>query len=103
MQGGADLPGEFVALRRRLGPALAADEYWAVGGLDNEELEYYLQAAAFVIHGNHLLKFRKGGREKPHTRFVKVRAAGPPPPPRARRATHACPCPAGAGLAGQQH
>ena len=39
MQGGADLPGEFVALRRRLGPALAADEYWAVGGLDNEELE----------------------------------------------------------------
>ena len=70
------LPPDFVNLRTRLGPVLGADEYWAVGALENEELEYYLQAAAFVAHGSQLLKYRKGGREKPHPRFVKVLPTG---------------------------
>ncbi len=43
-----------------------------VDSLDDPELEADLRAAAFVTHGGLLHKWRKGGREKPHRRFVRV-------------------------------
>ena len=44
--------------------------------LQDEALEFRLQAVAFVSHGAFLHKFRKSGREKLHRRFVKVTGEG---------------------------
>ena len=65
------LPKEFEALRQRT-LALQEEEYWVAHSLEDEALEFRLQAVAFVSHGAFLHKFRKSGREKPHRRFVKV-------------------------------
>ena len=65
------LPKEFEELRQRT-LALQEEEYWVAHSLQDEALEFRLQAVAFVSHGAFLHKFRKSGREKPHRRFVKV-------------------------------
>ncbi len=56
--------------------ALAGDSYWQVEGLDDEDLEASLRAAAFVFRGGELMKYQKSGRGKPHKRVFRV-ASGP--------------------------
>ena len=70
------LPPRFQELWRHCA-ALCDEEYWEVASLGNEQLEGQMRAAAFVLHGGMLQKFRKSGREKPHRRFVRVESGLP--------------------------
>ena len=66
------LPPKFKTLWRHCS-ALSDNHYW-VGerGLGDATLEDDMRAAAHVVHGGMLQKFRKSGREKPHRRFVRL-------------------------------
>ena len=56
--------------------ALSEDGYWEDDSLGDIDLEADMRAAAFVIHGGTLQKWRKHGREKPHRRFVRISCTG---------------------------
>ena len=57
---GGALPKEFELRQRTLA---LQEEYWVAHSLQDEALEFRLQAVAFVSHGAFLHKFRKSGRE----------------------------------------
>ena len=65
------LPTRFQELWRHCA-VLCDERYWVTDTLGDPELESSMRAAAFVLHGGMLQKFRKSGREKPHRRFVRV-------------------------------
>ncbi|EOD35110.1 hypothetical protein EMIHUDRAFT_227891 [Emiliania huxleyi CCMP1516] len=65
------LPPEFEALVGRR-PDLQRLRFWTVCDLGSADVEATLLAAAFVVRGGHLSKWRKGGRAGTHDRFIKV-------------------------------
>ena len=65
------LPPEFEALVGRR-PDLQRLRFSTVCDLGSADVEATLLAAAFVVRGGHLSKWRKGGRAGTHDRFIKV-------------------------------
>ena len=65
------LPARFQELWRHCA-VLCDEHYFEAEGLDDGERESEMRAAAYVLHGAMLQKFRKSGRERPHRRFLRV-------------------------------
>ena len=76
MAGAMGLPPRFEELWRHCA-VLCEDNYWVAASLGDEELEQKMRAAAFVLRGSMLQKFRKSGRERPHLRYVRAEYGAP--------------------------
>ena len=83
----ASLPPRFEELWRHCS-ALSDEAYWETDGLGDRDLEADLRAAAMVLHGGKLSKFRKSGRERPHMRWVRVEKGVVAPSKRVQTVLH---------------
>ena len=83
----ASLPMRFQELWQHCA-ALNDEAYWETEGFGDPELEADLRAAAIVMRGGKLHKFRKSGRDKPHQRWVHVAKGIFPPSRRVQAVLH---------------